>query len=149
MQKAMRWSSRGIPSLIVGTHDFSFFAVAAEQDRLTQQQAMRDAAKAAAAAAVDSCAGCGMSWGEDSTKDSLWIACDSCNRWFHGACSGATQVCVLAFCQGFCHVLPVACVRLLQPRNAICGSPIVEPPGYGILKVHLEVQDSRMMLFSS
>ena len=50
-----------------------------------------EAARRAATAAADSCASCGQGWGDDVLKDALWIACDACYRWFHGACSGATQ----------------------------------------------------------
>ena len=46
----------------------------------------------AAGDAGDACAMCEKAYGEAPEKDELWIACDECNRWYHGNCAGATQV---------------------------------------------------------
>jgi hypothetical protein len=51
----------------------------------------RRAAQVAAAAAADSCAVCSGAQGDDTELDGLWICCDLCNRWFHGACVSMTQ----------------------------------------------------------
>jgi len=45
----------------------------------------------AAAAAADACTLCGAQYGVVSERDELWVACGSCNRWYHGACAGASQ----------------------------------------------------------
>lgn len=36
----------------------------------------------------DMCGICGMMSGEDVVKDTMWIACDTCNLWMHATCSG-------------------------------------------------------------
>ena len=56
------------------------------------KEAAREAEQAAAAAAADSCATCGEMYGDNIEKDGLWIACDKCNKWYHGACVNMTQV---------------------------------------------------------
>ncbi len=56
-----------------------------------EKEAARAAARAAAAAAADACTLCGAQWGEAADRDDLWVACGVCNRWYHGACAGATQ----------------------------------------------------------
>ncbi len=58
----------------------------------TKRQEAKAAADAAAAAAADACAVCEKLYGDDPEKDDLWIACDRCNRWYHGACVDLTQV---------------------------------------------------------
>ena len=58
----------------------------------TKRQEAKAAADAAAAAAADACAICDKVYGEDAEKDESWIACDRCNRWYHGTCVGMTQV---------------------------------------------------------
>lgn len=58
----------------------------------TKRQETKAAAEAAAAAAADACAICEKVYGEDMEKDESWIACDRCNRWYHGTCVGMTQV---------------------------------------------------------
>lgn len=58
----------------------------------TKRQEAKAAADAAAAAAADACAICDKVYGEDTEKDESWIACDRCNRWYHGTCVGMTQV---------------------------------------------------------
>ena len=58
----------------------------------TKRQEAKAAADAAAAAAADACAMCDKVYGEDAEKDESWIACDRCNRWYHGTCVGMTQV---------------------------------------------------------
>ncbi|KAL0019631.1 hypothetical protein WJX77_005620 [Trebouxia sp. C0004] len=57
----------------------------------TKRQEAKAAADAAAAAAADACAVCEKLYGDDPEKDDLWIACDRCNRWYHGACVDLTQ----------------------------------------------------------
>lgn len=66
-------------------------AEAAIEEQARARAAEIEAAKKAASAAADSCAVCGQTWGEDASKDPLWLSCDCCRRWFHGACSGADQ----------------------------------------------------------
>ena len=61
----------------------------------TKRQEAKAAADAAAAAAADACAVCEKLYGDDPEKDDLWIACDRCNRWYHGACVDLTQVIVI------------------------------------------------------
>lgn len=40
----------------------------------------------------DACATCGGKYGaEGEPEDTLWVGCDTCDRWYHGACVGATQ----------------------------------------------------------
>lgn len=68
----------------------------------TKRQEAKAAADAAAAAAADACAICDKVYGEDTEKDESWIACDRCNRWYHGTCVGMTQV------QPCCHQSPPA-----------------------------------------
>lgn len=58
----------------------------------TKRQEAKAAADAAAAAAADACAVCEKMYGDDADKDKSWIACDRCNRWFHGSCVGLSQV---------------------------------------------------------
>lgn len=58
----------------------------------TKRQEAKAAAEAAAAAAADACAVCGLLYGDDALKDDFWIACDKCNRWYHGACVELLQV---------------------------------------------------------
>ena len=58
----------------------------------TKRQEAKAAADAAAAAAADACAVCDKLYGDDSEKDDNWIACDRCNRWYHGSCVDLTQV---------------------------------------------------------
>ena len=60
----------------------------------TKRQEAKAAADAAAAAAADACAVCDKLYGEDADKDDMWIACDRCNRWYHGSCVDLTQVCL-------------------------------------------------------
>lgn len=55
------------------------------------KEAARRAAHAAAAAAADACGVCSVSQAENPESDLSWICCDTCNRWFHGACVGMTQ----------------------------------------------------------
>lgn len=62
----------------------------------TKRQEAKAAAEAAAAAAADACAVCGLLYGDDAVKDDFWIACDKCNRWYHGVCVELTQVCFQA-----------------------------------------------------
>ena len=49
----------------------------------------RSGSAAAATAGSDTCALCGG--GEDADRDTLWVECGSCARWYHGSCAGATQ----------------------------------------------------------
>ena len=58
----------------------------------TKRQEAKAAADAAAAAAADACAVCDKLYGEDADRDDTWIACDRCNRWYHGFCVDMTQV---------------------------------------------------------
>lgn len=45
------------------------------------------------AAAADACGKCGGEYGSiDEAEAIRWIACDSCNQWFHGACAGMADV---------------------------------------------------------
>ncbi len=44
----------------------------------------------AAAAVADVCGMCAAVYIDD--KDTLWVGCDSCNKWFHCACVGVSQV---------------------------------------------------------
>ena len=40
----------------------------------------------------DACAACGGKYGaEGEPEDTLWVGCDTCDCWYHGACVGATQ----------------------------------------------------------
>lgn len=54
------------------------------------EEARRKAEAAAAEAAQmeNTCASCGLQYGDDVVKDALWVACDHCNRWFHAVCEG-------------------------------------------------------------
>lgn len=70
----------------------------------TKRQEAKAAAEAAAAAAADACAVCGLLYGDDAVKDDFWIACDKCNRWYHGACVELTQV-KFSPCLLFMHIL--------------------------------------------
>jgi hypothetical protein len=63
----------------------------AQEEKEAEREAARAAAQAAAAAAADACTLCGAQWGQDADRDELWVACGLCNRWYHGACAGATQ----------------------------------------------------------
>lgn len=63
----------------------------------TKRQEAKAAADAAAAAAADACAVCEKLYGDDPERDETWIACDRCNRWYHGSCVELTQVSVLSF----------------------------------------------------
>ena len=77
-----------------------------EQARAAQGSKGRKETPSAAerGGAEDACALCGAAYGDDEERDDLWIACDTCSRWFHGDCAGATQVCsgfrVGCFCPG-------------------------------------------------
>ena len=69
-----------------------------DRDRAASEAGSAAAAAAEAGAgadAEDACVLCGQVYGEDPAKDELWIACDDCNRWYHGNCAGATVVCPL------------------------------------------------------
>ena len=47
----------------------------------------------------DACATCGGKYGaEGEPEDTLWVGCDTCDRWHHGACVGATQARPLGAC---------------------------------------------------
>lgn len=61
---------------------------------------VRGRGAAAAAAVADACGMCAAVYADD--KDSLWVACDTCNKWFHCACLGIEQV-----VQNYCCGLPV------------------------------------------
>jgi hypothetical protein len=50
------------------------------------KDAARKAAQVAAQAAADACGICYAAQGDNPELDALWICCDTCNRWFHGAC---------------------------------------------------------------
>lgn len=76
----------------------------------TKRQEAKAAAEAAAAAAADACAICDKVYGEDTEKDESWIACDRCNRWYHGTCVGMTQVSHPAFQYPCSHHPVCACV---------------------------------------
>lgn len=51
---------------------------------------IRGRGAAAAAAVADACGACAAVYADD--KDSSWVACDTCNKWFHCACVGIEQV---------------------------------------------------------
>ena len=53
------------------------------------REVARSGSVAAAAAGSDTCVLCGG--GEDADRDTLWVECGSCTRWYHGSCAGATQ----------------------------------------------------------
>jgi hypothetical protein len=79
--------------------------VAARSRFLLQQDsapkdAARKAAHEAAAAAADACGLCSTAQGDDAELDALWICCDACNRWFHGACVSMSQEDVDAIPEG-------------------------------------------------
>ncbi|BDA48817.1 probable pH-interacting protein at C-terminar half [Coccomyxa sp. Obi] len=94
-----RWvSERALPLWLVRTHEekarreAAILATRAQQEaEREEKEAARAAARAAAAAAADACTLCGAQWGEAADRDDLWVACGVCNRWYHGACAGATQ----------------------------------------------------------
>lgn len=65
-------------------------AVAAAEDLERARVAEKEAASKAATDAAESCAVCGQNFGADQEKDDLWIACDVCNKWFHGSCADVT-----------------------------------------------------------
>lgn len=48
-------------------------------------------AKQAAISAAEACAVCGVSNTGDPVKDTFWISCDTCHRWFHGICAEVPQ----------------------------------------------------------
>ena len=55
------------------------------------KDAARKAAQVAAQAAADACGICSAAQGDTPELDALWICCDTCNRWFHGACVAMEQ----------------------------------------------------------
>lgn len=55
------------------------------------KDAARKAAQVAAQAAADACGICSAAQGDTPELDALWICCDTCNRWFHGACVAMGQ----------------------------------------------------------
>lgn len=75
----------------------------------TKRQEAKAAADAAAAAAADACAVCEKLYGDDPEKDDLWIACDRCNRWYHGACVDLTQVMLHCYITTCNEGLPTVC----------------------------------------
>ena len=40
---------------------------------------------------------CGKHWTEDDPK--FWLACDTCDRWFHGECVGVSEAKVVSWGQ--------------------------------------------------
>lgn len=81
----------------------------------TKRQEAKAAAEAAAAAAADACAVCGLLYGDDAEKDDLWVACDRCNKWYHGLCVDQTQVRPLLCCAA--HVFNTACLSSQGTHN--------------------------------
>lgn len=69
-----------------GRDDVEITRIAAEA-----QRAAVLAAAAFQAYDENTCGVCSLVYGEDAAKDSLWVSCELCSRWFHGECEGLEE----------------------------------------------------------
>ena len=91
------------PQVLVAAQALPLWLIKAYEEKYRRDGVVpvRGRGAAAAAAVADACGLCAAVYADD--KDSLWVACDTCNKWFHCACVGIEQVWeIFAVCAALC-----------------------------------------------